>query len=115
MPEDSKIITPDFTKTPESEIAEDAVKGNAEEQLMELRNAVEASVDDDSELKDQIDENGMFTCHACGFHSKGEDILTLNLGGLYCFVCPCCLTLQVPRKLYNGLKNEANSNIIKPT
>jgi hypothetical protein len=68
----------------------------------------------DGEFHDQIDKDGNFYCGVCGYQTPNE-ILSINLGGLPIMICPFCLTLQVPRKVYDAIKVRADSNIITPS
>ena len=67
---------------------------------------------------DQIDEEGNYTCSICGHKVESKEvekeILTANLGGLIIMICPACLGLQVPRKVFNLVRNRAKSSIIAP-
>lgn len=55
----------------------------------------------------------VYECKACGYEEY-EGVQALNLGGLPIIICDNCLTMQVPKQVYEGIKKESQSNIITP-
>ena len=72
----------------------------------------------DEGFLDQFDENGNYRCLVCGYSTEesnvSDAVLTANLGGLIIMICPNCLSLQVPRRIFDVVRSRAKSSIITP-